>query len=259
MPTSMPAIFLAHGSPLLLDDQPWVDQLGAWAGALPRPRAILILSAHWLDAPATIGATRTMPLVYDFYGFPDRFYQVTYAAPGAPELAAQVRGALAEAGIASTDNPGRGLDHGAYIPLIAMYPGADIPVLQLSLPTLEPGPLLALGRALAPLRQAGVLVIGSGFITHNMRALSFRPGTPTPSWASDFDAWTRDAIARKDLDLLGQYRERAPGARESLPTVEHFVPLLVSAGMSADRVEPIAFPIDGFTYGSFSKRSVQFG
>lgn len=258
MSTSMPAIFLAHGSPLLLDDRAWVDELAAWAKAMPRPRAILVLSAHWQGAPATLGATRSVPLIYDFYGFPDRHYQLTYASPGAPELAAQVRGALAEAGIATAVQPDRGLDHGAYIPLVAMYPAADIPVLQLSLPSLEPAPLYALGRALAPLRAAGVLVIGSGFLTHNLRAMDLRGRAPTPTWASEFDAWTADALIRRDLDRLAQYRQQAPGARESLPSVEHFVPLLVTAAMS-DGVEPVAFPITGWAYGSGSKRSVQYG
>ena len=253
----MPAIFLAHGSPMLLDDQVWVRELRGWAEALPRPRAVLMISAHWLDRPVTLGATRTLPLVYDFYGFPQQYYRVTYPAPGAPELAARVRALLGEKGVA--DAPERGLDHGAYIPLVAMYPQADVPVLQMSIPTMDPQPLVALGRALAPLRDEGVLIVGSGFLTHNLRALDFRPGAPPPTWAEEFDAWCEHVLYGRDADALVAYRQRAPGLPMSLPTHEHFVPVLVALGASVDHSEPVRFPITGFTYGSATKRSVQFG
>ncbi len=255
----IPSIFLAHGSPLLLDDALWVEQLAHWAQALPRPRSVLMISAHWLDQPVTIGATRTLPLVYDFYGFPQKYYDVKYAAPGAPELAARVRELLSAAGPVAED-PSRGLDHGAYVPLIAMYPQADVPVLQISIPTMDPGPLLEMGRRLAPLRDEGVLIVGSGFLTHNLRAVSFSdsPGPP-PSWSTDFDAWAKETLEKRDVDGLLHYRERAPGVRQSLPTHEHFVPVAVALGASIDRTEQASFPISGFVYGSMTKRSVQFG
>jgi 4,5-DOPA dioxygenase extradiol len=253
----MPAIFLAHGSPFLLDDAEWVQQLGRWAAEMPRPTSILMLSAHWERKPITLGATRTVPLVYDFYGFPERYYQVRYAAPGAPGLARRVRELLgATQPIAESE---RGLDHGAYVPLIAMYPDAGVPVLQVSLPTLEPAALLDLGRALAPLRQEGVLIVGSGFITHNLRAMDMRPGAPIPSWAQEFDAWAADVLARQDADALVDYRSRAPGVRQALPTHEHFVPAVAALGTAADAPGTVRFPITGFTYGAFTKRSVQFG
>ena len=132
-----------------------------------------MLSAHWVDRPITLGATRRVPLVYDFYGFPAKYYQTTYPAPPAPELATRLRGLLAGQPVAEA--PERGLDHGAYVPLVCMYPAADVPVLQVSLPTLDPTELFALGRALAPLRREGVLIVGSGFLTHNLRAMDFRP------------------------------------------------------------------------------------
>jgi 4,5-DOPA dioxygenase extradiol len=252
----MPAIFLAHGSPVLLTDTFWMDELATWAGALPRPRAVLMLSAHWLDRPVTLGATTTVPLVYDFYGFPDAFYKTRYPAPGAPALATRVRELVGPG--QTTDEPKRGLDHGAYVPLVAMYPDADVPVLQASLPTLEPKELLAMGRALAPLRDEGVLIVGSGFLTHNLRRMSFDPGAPTPPWASEFDAWTGDVLARKDVDALLDYRQKAPGVRESLPTHEHFVPVIVALGAALDDAR-VTFPITGWAYGSGTKRSVQFG
>jgi len=151
----MPSIFLAHGSPILLTDRPWMSELNLWASKLPRPKAVLMLSAHWLDKPVTLGATTPVPLVYDFYGFPAELYQTQYPAPGAPALAARVRALLGPG--QTVDEPKRGLDHGAYVPLVAMYPGADVPVLQASLPTLEPAELLKLGpraRAAARRRRA---------------------------------------------------------------------------------------------------------
>jgi 4,5-DOPA dioxygenase extradiol len=173
----MPVIFAAHGAPILLDDASWMGELATWARAMPTPRSILMVSAHWEQRPATLGATQSVPLIYDFYGFPERYYQTQYASPGAPELAVRVRELLQQSGVACADNPQRGLDHGAYVPLVAMYPNADVPVLQLSLPGLVPQELVRLGRALAPLRDEGVLICASGFLTHNMR-YAFKPGIP---------------------------------------------------------------------------------
>jgi len=253
----MPVIFAAHGAPVLLDDAVWMAELDSWASAMPRPTSILMVSAHWEQRPTTLGATRTVPLVYDFYGFPERYYRTEYPAPGAPELAARVRELLRAKGIAVADDPERGLDHGAYVPLVAMYPGADVPVLQVSMPALDPGELFDLGRALAPLRDEGVLVFGSGFLTHNM-AYAFRPGIP--AWALDFDAWAADALSRFDVDALKDFQNRAPAARTALPTWEHYAPVLVAAGAVADEQPCASFPITGFWMeGAFTKRSVQFG
>jgi 4,5-DOPA dioxygenase extradiol len=253
----MPAIFLAHGSPFLLDDAEWTGELSRWAHDMPRPASVLMLSAHWERKPVTIGATRTVPLVYDFYGFPEHYYRVTYPAPGAPDLARRVRELLgATQPIAESD---RGLDHGAYVPLIAMYPNADVPVLQVSLPTLDAAALLELGRALAPLRREGVLIVGSGFLTHNLRAMDMRPDAPTPAWAQEFDAWAADVLERQDADALVDYRSRAPGVRRALPTHEHFVPAVAALGAAVERPGPVRFPITGFTFGSLTRRSVQFG
>jgi 4,5-DOPA dioxygenase extradiol len=232
-------------------------ELAAWAGALPKPESILMVSAHWEQRPATLGATRTVPLVYDFYGFPERYFRTKYPAPGALELAARLRGPLREAGIAVGDDPERGLDHGAYVPLVAMHAGAEVPVLQVSMPALDPGELFELGRALAPLRDEGVLVFGSGFLTHNM-AYAFRPGIP--AWARDFDAWAADALSRFDVDALKDFQARAPVARTALPTWEHDAPVLVAVGAAADEQPRASFPITGFWMeGAFTKRSVQLG
>jgi 4,5-DOPA dioxygenase extradiol len=251
----MPVIFAAHGAPVLLDDPLWVPELDAWARAMPKPASILMVSAHWERRPTTLGATRPVPLVHDFYGFPAKYYRVTYSCPGAPGLAARVRGLLGRQKIAWADDEQRGLDHGAYVPLVAMYPAADVPVLQISMPALDPDELYVLGSALAPLREEGVLVIGSGFLTHNMR-FAFRPGVP--AWAREFDQWVGDALLRFDVDALKNFRRRAPSAAQALPTWEHYAPLLVCAGAVGDAVPAVTFPITGFWMdGAFTKRSVQ--
>jgi 4,5-DOPA dioxygenase extradiol len=252
----MPVIFAAHGAPVLLDDAGWMGELASWAKAMPRPESILMVSAHWEERPTTLGATRTVPLLYDFHGFPEKYYQTRYAAPGAPDLATRVRALLREAGMAVADDPERGLDHGAYVPLVAMYPAADVPVLQISMPGLEARELLGLGRALAPLREEGVLVFGSGFLTHNLR-YAFLPGIPP--WAREFDAWAADAISRFDVNALLDFQTRAPAAQMALPTWEHYAPLLVAAGAVGDSHPVITFPITGFWMeGAFTRRSVQF-
>jgi 4,5-DOPA dioxygenase extradiol len=258
VPTSgaMPTLFLAHGAPPTLDDAAWMQSFAAWSRALARPRAVLMLSAHWTSAPATLGATRTVPLVYDFYGFPQKYYEVTYAAPGAPDLAERIDALLGE----KLRRQERGLDHGAFIPLMGLYPAADVPVLTLSLPTLEPAPLFDLGKKLGPLRDEGVLIIGSGFLTHNLREVDFRPDATPPAYAREFDAWVKDALERNDVDALLTYKEKAPAVARVLPTHEHFVPLLVSLGaaQAATTARP-TFPIEGFAFGPMTKRSVQWG
>ena len=252
----MPAVYLGHGAPILVDDPVWPGQLAAWSAALPRPAAILVVSAHWENAPLTIGATTPVPLVYDFYGFPQKYYQVTYPAPGAPQLAERVRQLLPGEPIAEA--PERGLDHGAYVPLTVMYPKADVPVLQISMPSLDAQQLLALGRKLAPLRDEGVLVMGSGFLTHGLPFLEdFRPDAPPPAWSKEFDHWSAERLAAGDVDGLLDYKRRAPGVRYAHPTVDHFVPLFVALGASLDRTESPDTVIDGYFLG-LSKRSVQF-
>ena len=252
----MPTIFLAHGAPPLLDDKAWLGELNGWAGSLPPPKAILVVSAHWEANPVMLGATKPVPLIYDFYGFPERYYQTKYPAPGAPELAARVRGALDDAKIAHADDPARGLDHGSFIPLLAMYPEADVPVLQISLPSLDPKTVFTIGKALAPLRKEGVLVMGSGFLTHNLRSF----GQPIAGWPEEFDSWNADVLKRGDVDALLDYRAKAPGVRQALPTHEHYVPVILAAGAAGDDVKRATFPITGWWMDNpFTKRSVQFG
>jgi len=257
MPARMPVIFVAHGAPILLDDTVWMAELADWARNIPKPKSVLMVSAHWEERPTTLAATETVPLVYDFYNFPEHYYQTKYPAPGAPLLARRVRELLGKRGIAVADDPRRGLDHGAYVPLVAMYPAADVPVLQLSMPGLVPKELFELGRALAPLRDEGVLIFGSGFLTHNMQ-YAFRRGTP--AWAHEFDSWAADALSRFDVDALLGFQSRAPAANVALPTWEHYAPVLVAAGAASEERPRVAFPITGFWMdGAFTRRSVQLG
>lgn len=254
----MPVLFIAHGAPPLLEDEPWKAELAAWGNALPRPKSILMLSAHWEHHPVAIGATERIPLVYDFYGFPERYYSLQYPSPGAPGLAARVRELLRASGTSFVDDPQRGLDHGSYIPLMSMFPAADVPVLQVSLPGLDPKELYALGRALAPLRKEGVLITGSGFLTHNMRALG---QATTPAWAQEFDAWCGDVLTRRDTDALLDFKARAPSAQLAHPRAEHFAPVIAAAGAAADGGGDIRFPITGWwkIAPAFTRRSLQVG
>jgi 4,5-DOPA dioxygenase extradiol len=256
----LPALFLSHGAPILADDPHWPAQLAGWANALPRPEAVLMISAHWEDSPTTLGATRTAPLTYDFYGFPSHYYQVQYPAPGAPQLAERVEQLLAGTGRSVARNDDRGLDHGAYVPLVEMYPDADIPVLQMSMPTLDPRELFAIGGSLAPLRDEGVLVVGSGFATHNLRLIDMaaESAEPPPAWSAEFDHWLDEAIDGGQVDAIVDFTRVAPAPTIAHPRTEHFAPLFVAMGAARDDAAHGVTSIDGFWYG-LSKRSVQFG
>jgi 4,5-DOPA dioxygenase extradiol len=252
----LPAVYLGHGAPTLIDDELWPVELAAWAKALPRPKSILVVSAHWQSAPLTLGAVNPAPLVYDFYGFPQRYYDIQYDSPAAPDLAARVAAMmLAEEPVAQRE---RGLDHGAYVPLLVMYPEADIPVLQMSMPDLAPQHLFEIGRRLAPLRDEGVLIMGSGFMTHGLAYIDQywdgRPGAP--EWSAEFDLWAAEKLASGDLDALFDFRNRAPGMPYAHPTVEHFAPLFVALGAATDPTEAPKFTIDGYWLG-LAKRSFQ--
>ena len=251
----MPALYIGHGAPPLLDDALWSGQLAQWATDLPRPTAILIVSAHWESAPVMLSANGA-PLVYDFGGFAPRYYQMTYETPDATALAQRVA-AMMPAHEPVHQHTSRGLDHGAWVPLKIMYPDGDIPVLQMSLPTSDPTRLLELGKRLRPLRDEGVLIIGSGFLTHGLPFLTeFRIDAAAPGWSTDFDAWAADAMRRGDVDALANYRAEAPGMPYSHPTVEHYTPLFVTLGAATDPEEPGEQVIDGFWMG-LSKRSLQ--
>ncbi len=254
--TRMPALYIGHGAPPLLDDELWSSQLRSLAADLPRPRAILIVSAHWESAPLSLSASGPgVGLVYDFGGFEERFYRMTYSTPDAAALASRVAAMMPDTEPVH-QHPSRGVDHGAWVPLKIMYPEADIPVLQMSLPTQDPYKLLTLGGRLRELRDEGVLIIGSGFLTHGLPFLrEFRIDADAPGWSVDFDLWAADALTRGDVAELASYQSHAPGMPYAHPTVEHYTPLFVTLGSATDTEAPGEQVIDGYWMG-LSKRSL---
>ncbi|MBS45076.1 MAG: dioxygenase [Nocardioides sp.] len=252
----MPALYIGHGAPPLLDDPVWSAELKTWAWNLPRPQAILIVSAHWESAPIALTASN-VPLVYDFGGFDPKYFRETYATPDASALAARVAAAM-PSNEPVHQHRSRGLDHGAWVPLKIMYPEADIPVLQMSLPTHDPARLLSIGKRLQPLRDEGVLVVGSGFLTHGLPFLKeFRIEAKAPGWSVDFDRWAAEALERGDVDELSAYAGRAPGMPYAHPTVEHLSPLFVTLGAATDPGAPGDQVIRDEYWMGLSKRSLQ--
>lgn len=252
---ALPALYLSHGAPPTFEDGDWMRDLHSWARALPKPRAILIVSAHWESESIGITSTTGAELVYDFGGFSPMYYQMRYDTPPASDLAAQLV-SLMPTNETVYEHRNRGLDHGAWVPLKIMYPQADIPVLQLSLPTSDTEKLLKLGQRLRPLREQGVLVIGSGFMTHGLPFIDWHHPDRIPGWSQEFDLWVSDALERGDTEELTHFRTRAPGVRYAHPTVEHFTPLFVTLGAADDPGAPVATAIDGFRMG-LSRRSFQ--
>lgn len=228
----MPTIFVSHGAPtLILQDAPARTFLADLGRQLPRPSAIIAVSAHWdTDIPAVSLAHRP-ETIHDFYGFPEALYRLRYDAPGAPALAEKVAGLTGAA-----HDHHRGLDHGAWVPAMLAWPEADIPIFQLSVqPELDPAHHIALGRKLAALRHEGVLVMGSGSATHNLRALVRGGGESEPEpWARAFDDWLAETVEKGDEAALAGYRTVAPYARECHPTDEHLLPLHVAYGAAGE-------------------------
>jgi 4,5-DOPA dioxygenase extradiol len=248
----LPALFISHGAPPTLDDPQWLDALFNWAQSMPKPKAIVVVSAHWENAPLAISsAAAGTPLYYDFGGFHPRYYTLPYATPDATALARRVAATLSDT-TEVHQHTARGLDHGAFIPLMAMYPAADVPVIQVSMPSLDPAALLALGQRLRALRAEGILIIGSGFMTHSFEVMR-NPALAGHTEA--FDTWAADALARWDIDTLTDYRAKAPGARVAHPTADHYVPLLLTVG-AATRPGTAATAIGGVRFGN-SIRSIQ--
>ncbi len=253
---ALPSLYLGHGAPPLLENELWIDQLFTWAQSLPKPKAILIVSAHWEQAPLSLSATGAdTPLVYDFGGFAPRYFQLRYPTPDMSALADAVRAKLSDTTTVH-QHTRRGLDHGAWIPLMVMYPLGDVPVLQMSLPTQDPQALLEIGRRLRELREEGVLIIGSGFMTHGLPFLTKEnfAGQSLPTWSSDFDHWAAEALSRGDVETLTRFRTEAPGMPYAHPTAEHYLPLFVTLGAAEDPEKPVRTTIDGYAFG-LSKRS----
>jgi len=243
-PTRLPALFLSHGSPMLAIEASaagrFLDGLG---DGLPRPRAIVVASAHFTADRPTLGGHPQPHTVHDFGGFPEPLYQLQYPAPGLPGLAEDIAARLAEAGLPATVRPGHGLDHGVWVPLRRMYPDADIPVVPLSvMPHASAAQHYEIGRAMAGLRDEGVLVIGSGGFVHNLGDLDWaHRDAPLAPWAQEFGDWMRAMLRARDWAALMDWQQRAPHARHAHPTVEHLMPLFVALGAAGEdpKVRPI--------------------
>jgi 4,5-DOPA dioxygenase extradiol len=234
----LPSLFVSHGSPMLaLQDSParrFLQQLGQ---TLPRPQAILVVSAHWETAGGPAVSLAQQPeTIHDFGGFPRALFEMQYPAPGAPEAAELAAALLASAGIPVGRSATRGLDHGAWVPLRLMYPDADIPVAQLSIVRgASPARHEAMGRALAALREEGVLILASGSLTHNLHEFRGQGvDAPVPGWVSEFGAWMQARLEADDRAALLDYRRAAPYAAENHPTDEHLLPLFVAMGAAGE-------------------------
>ncbi|MBW8823284.1 MAG: dioxygenase [Xanthomonadales bacterium] len=256
--TRPPALFISHGSPMFaLEPGLLGPNLGRLGQSLDGVRAIVVVSPHWQTRGVQVTTAPVLETIHDFGGFPAPLYQLQYPATGAPGFAEDVVRLLADAGFAVAANDHRGLDHGAWVPLRHLRPQGDIPVLQVSMPhDLDAEGALRLGRALASLREQGVLVIGSGSLTHNL--YEFRQHISDPEYAQAFADWVNDAVSRRDVEALVDYRRRAPHAERAHPTEEHFLPLLVALGASNDDDAPSLIE-GGMTYGTLSMDSFGWG
>ena len=260
MSETMPAVFFGHGNPMnALARNAWTEGWAAVGASVPRPEAVLCVSAHWY-LPATLVTAQASPrTIHDFGGFPRELYEVQYPAPGSPALARRVRELLAPAGAVGLDERW-GLDHGAWSVLCHVFPRADVPVVQLGIDETQPAPFhYELARRLAPLRDEGVLIVGSGNIVHNLHAYAWGRQVVEPlDWAARFDARARELLAAKDHSPLVDYESLGRDATLSAPTPDHYLPLLYVIAQQREG-EEVTFPVEGFDGGSISMLSVRIG
>jgi len=256
MAKALPVLFLSHGSPMHALEPGAVRE--AWtrlARSLDRPRAILVVSAHWETHLPMLTGSAKPETIHDFYGFPRPLYEIAYPAPGAPEVASRALALLKDAGFTAAVDGRRGLDQGAWAPLLHMYPEADVPVLQVSVQTeLGPRHHLALGAALAPLAREGVLIVGSGHLTHNLRE---RRNGPPAAYVREFQQWVKERIEAHELETLAEYRSRSPHGARAHPTEEHFLPLFVALGAAGPDCRARRV-YDGIETGSLAMDAYRF-
>jgi 4,5-DOPA dioxygenase extradiol len=252
---TQPVLFVSHGSPMLgLEPGAWGEALRAWALSLQGVKAVLVLSAHWEgSSPIGITSAQAPATLHDFSGFPDRLFTLAYPAPGDPGLAERTRSLLAAAGIAAQLDPARPLDHGAWVPLMAAFPEAEVPVIQVALPRPRtPRQVFELGQALRPLRDEGVLIVASGGIVHNLRLLDWDGATGPEPWALAFEAWSAERLAKGDVAGLLEGAATAPHYDRAVPTTEHFDPLFFALGAAGGSLPSSVY--DGWQLGSLSLR-----
>ena len=255
----MPAIFLGHGNPMnALSHNAYTDAWAALGRSIPRPAAVLAISAHWYVPYCAVTANAAPRTIHDFGGFPKALYQVEYPAPGSPDLAHRVQALLAPAPVGFDDS--WGLDHGTWSVLIHLFPEADIPVVQLSIDKRQPPAFhYETGRRLMPLRDEGVLVIGSGNIVHNLAAYAWGEQPVRPfDWAERFEHQVRTALVQGDRASVVDYERFGQDAMRSVPTPDHYLPLLYVLGLRRE-TDPLACPVRGMDGGSISMLAVQFG
>ncbi len=260
MATRLPVLFVSHGSPLhSVQDNGWNQGFRSLSGLIPRPRAIVVISAHWFTDGIFLTGNENPPTIHDFYGFPQELYEIRYPAPGDVQLARRVRGLIGDdRAELRTD---WGFDHGMWCVLRCMYPKADVPAVQLSIDRrLDSRGHFNLARTLGPLREEGVLIVGSGCVTHNLRDLMIRMQAgdlSTPPWAAAFDLRLKEILLAHDTGALIDLWPGFPPARMAHPTPDHFLPILYGAAV-ADQSDPVSFPMEGFDY-SVSMRAIMWG
>jgi 4,5-DOPA dioxygenase extradiol len=258
-----PVLFVSHGAPTAaLDRGPYAASLRRFGETLTgadRPAAIAVVSAHWqVRGPVGVTGAARPETVHDFSGFPEPLYRLRYDVPGDPRLAAQIAARLSGAGVPAVVSPSRGLDHGAWVPLLLSLPDASIPVVQVALPAVPPEALLGFGEALRPLRDEGVLLVASGGLVHNLGAVDFaNPDAPPVAWAVEFDRWAWERAELQEREPLARWRRLAPHPAQAHPHTDHFDPLLVALGAAwpGERAESI---FEGIAYQSLSLRTFVF-
>lgn len=261
-PMPLPTLFISHGAPTFaLEPGLLGPQLAALGRGLPRPRAVLVMSPHWMTRGVAVLANARPSTMHDFGGFPQSLHALEYDAPGAPDVALEVTAMLGRHGMEATSEPLRGRDHGAWVPLLHLYPAADIPAIQVSQPAIpSPLALLELGQALAPLRERGVLVVASGSLTHNLDDVRGDAAERAePAYARSFADWMWSRIEEGDLGALLDYRKRAPYAARAHPTDEHLLPLFFAIGAAGADWALTRRLVGGLTYGVLAMDSFVFG
>jgi 4,5-DOPA dioxygenase extradiol len=258
---TLPTLFLSHGSPMhAINAGKAGDVWAALARQLPKPKAIVMVTAHWESNLPMLSGNAKPSMIYDFGGFPQELYKIVYPAPGAPDVAARAQELLKAAGITAGIDGCRGMDHGTWVPLLKMYPDANVPVVQLSVQTaMSPRHHFEVGRALAPLAKEGVLIVGSGHLTHNLRDWMMSRGQIAKApYAVQFQDWVYQHLASHDVDALTRYRSDAPEAARAHPTEEHFLPLFVALGAAGNdaKVERV---FDGFEGNALAMDAYRFG
>lgn len=254
--TRMPSLFVGHGSPMnALIAGPWPTALAAKAQSMPRPKSILVISAHWISPDLRVSSAAEPRQVYDFFGFPEDLYKIEYKSPGDPELALRAGKVLSQSGFPCRQDQVRGIDHAAWAVLLHMYPESDIPVVEMSLDySLKYRQWFDVGRALAPLRDEGVLIVGSGNIVHNLYRFDYEMNIPPYDWAITFNTLVKDAIERKDWGTLASYAIPVDASRESVPGPDHYLPLLAVLGTMQDGERASVFH-ESFQNGSVAMTS----